>query len=109
MGLFDNILAEAQNKLASAQTDVQKYLLDKVAEPLVKIGVLPSGNLSQAQLAAGLRGTPAPIAPPQAAPASIARSEGSGFGSDFSLPAGLSLPIIAGIGLLAFLAFRKKG
>lgn len=107
MGLFDNILSDAQQKLSQAQNDVQSYLQKKISEPLVKVGALPMGNLSEAQIRAGMRGTPAPIAPPAAAPVTIARSQDSGVIA--AMPMGLSMPILVGLGLVAFLVFKRKG
>ena len=112
MGMFDSFVNDITNRVNEVKNDVQSnvqaFFTTQIAEPLIKVGALPSGNLTEAELAAGRRGTPKPIAPPRAAPQTIARSSASGALEKFSSMQ-VSVPVVIGLGLIAYLALKKRG
>ena len=112
MGMFDSLVSDISNRVNEVKNDVQsnvqKFLSTQITEPLIKVGALPSGNLTEAEIAAGRRGTPKPIAPPRAAPATIARSSGTGALEKLgSLQ--VSIPVAIAIGAVAVLILKKRG
>lgn len=63
---LDDLQARVEQATSGIVTDINAYINTRVVEPVVKIGQPQSGNLTAAQIAAGQKGTPAPIAAPKA-------------------------------------------
>jgi hypothetical protein len=72
MSFWDDIGAKikegADNVVKDVQTNVNQYFQQRLIDPLVKIGEPAKGNLTAAEIAAGERGAPPPIAAAASAP-----------------------------------------
>lgn len=112
MGFLDDAFRQVQTAAPGLATDiqsnVQRFIQSRISEPLIKIGALPSGNLNEAQIRAGMRGAPPPIVPAAAQPQQVARSEGDGqlAAALKSLP--VSIPVLVVVGLGVFLILKRK-
>ena len=95
MGLIDDLATRVQQintQVDKAKKDVNTYINSNITDPLVKVGLAATGNLSEAEIKAGKKASPPPILPV----APIAQ-------------AGLGIGAIAVIGIAAyFLFFAKK-
>lgn len=106
MSLFDDIYSKAKAGIEGATVDdignvinggINAYIRIQQAnaQKLVRVGALPTGNLTPEQIAAGM----VPITQPVAAPA-------SGFVNAVK-SAGSTLPIIAAVGVGAYFLMKK--
>lgn len=111
MSWFDDLSArvqqEAQSRLSTIGSDVQSYIASQVSGAGATVMVAqqpPTGNLSAAQIAAGARGGPAPVA---AAAAPAAATQNASAHSMLSI-AGLSAPVLLAIGVGAYFLLSSK-
>jgi hypothetical protein len=111
MGWLDDLATRAQQaaqeRLGDIGSNITSYIEGQIAgaDPTVKVGAAPTGNLSAAQIAAGQRGGTAPTAA-AAAPASASQNAGvAGMLGGFD--AQKLLPVVA-IGALAFIMFSRR-
>lgn len=93
MNFFDDLRMRVEQSAQSAAGDFKSYLQDQIVTPAVKIGQAATGNLSEAQIKAGKTAA----APPIAAPDSITAKA-----------AGFSIPILLGVGVIAYFIFSRK-
>lgn len=93
MNFFDDLRTRVEQSANSAVTDFKSYLQDQIVTPAVKIGQAATGNLTEAQIKAGKTAA----APPIAAPDSMTVKA-----------AGMSIPILLGIGVIAYFVFSRK-
>lgn len=96
MSLLDDLATrvnQAQQNIAKNITDINSYINANVTEPLVKVGAAAKGNLSEAEIKAGKKGAPPPVATAVSAPA---------------IQAGIGIGTIAVIGAIAYFVFFSK-
>lgn len=101
MGFFDDLKDRISSGVASVAEDAGNFLIEQVTDPLVKVG----DPLSPADIAAGRNTSGGHIAPPNAAPAQVARAAQTGDSHIVSL----SVPMLIGIGIGAYLLFGRRG
>lgn len=97
MGLLDDLKKAGEEATKKLGSNVQDYLKTNVTAAFVKVGEAPKGNLTEAQIAAGMKG--------QAEQAAIAAPQ-SGL-QMVTGNMGMILPIVGGIILIALLMKRR--
>lgn len=111
MGFFDGLgttLKQAGISAASAASSSITDYFDATAQAaLISIGPAPSGNLTQAEIAAGKTGTPPQpaVVPTQNTLAAIANAAGSPM---VFINNNKSILLIAGAALAAYLLMKKR-
>ena len=105
--LWSDVKNSVSNEANNAFNAIGGELINRAVAPLKSVTQNPSGNLTAAEIAMGLKGqAPGPV-PPSASPESIARPGGASDGvqiSFFQTTGGM-----IAIGIAAFFLFSKKG
>ena len=92
MNYFDDLRTRLDQGINSVATDFRSYIQDQIVTPTVKIGQAATGNLSEAQIAAGKKAAAPPIVPAQ--------------GFQIS---GLNLPMVLLLAGVGYFLLSKKG
>lgn len=109
MGFFDDFSANIQNSIENVKTDINGYIDSRLNDPVVKVGDIQTGNLNPLQLLQGMVGGKQPVAPPATKnPVLIQNSASASQIKPPVLVAGLSVPVLIGIGVAAYFLFSGK-
>jgi hypothetical protein len=110
MAFWDDLQKQATESLQNsvvdfATTGINSFIKNQQMQtpPLVRVGPTPTGNLSAAQIAAGMTAQQQPIAAPQAAGGDISRAAGE---TASALKPYLPFILLAGAG--AYFFFKRS-
>lgn len=98
---LDGYMSDSQKEVESALSNIIDYQREKILNSpvLVKLGVTGQGNLTEAQLKAGQRGSTEKVQTDNTSNGDLSRSNGFGMVSDtlkkYGIPIGIGLGIIA--------------
>ncbi len=106
MSWIDDLQTKVEQATSGIVTDINTYINQRVVAPVIKIAQPQTGNLSAAQIAAGQKGGPVPIAAAVSSPSSLQNAASASQVSSGTAMA-ISVPVLLALGVGAFFLMKK--